>query len=613
MRNTIPILLLWLILSPVLAQQRSITKGDAPEELKVVESPPPAEESSAGTFSTNLPSLPRPDLVYRLGQPALAGIHRGGEIHSYTLPEQYDLVDHSAAKGQEGASSPARLGALIYGEIINPDSLGILTLEFSTGLLPLGQALHDSTIQVPLVHGTFFDGILDPRVQKFQTYIPISDDFATLSLKIGERSLLRDILIFPGDSIKVGIDLQDFSLVFAGPQANWFEAQYAMHRAWKANHFSKARVLLENDREQLLEQNDNRFQIEQQEYVFGSRIAIYEFGKDGLDHELSILMDSSLRSIPGWHALQKFQKLIPEDRFQLLESQLIGSYYAAHLATLRQYHHGMPLALGDTLSALRAKKLLPAILSKLDKLLNASLEKGPSPGAMEMAREWSYTEKIIRNEPLEELITSKYNSPIKEILLYSALLQDVGTKQLSPEAWMVYADYLEESTFEQEFNRLKSTLEPGNFLIPARFYNLNGEQLPLKEFYGKPTLLYFYFSTCTHSANYFRNYLQPFYRKMGESLGLQVVAVSVDNDSDLWKSQLSTFSSREILNLNLPHEEAADWLNQYTVSGYPRTMLLDKEGKVLSYLLTGKDYSEYSSNILSLLENQQTHENQLKH
>tara|TARA_R110002020_G_scaffold131044_3_gene293033 strand:- start:3388 stop:4905 length:1518 start_codon:yes stop_codon:yes gene_type:complete len=505
------------------------------------------------------------------------------------------------------------MGALIYGEIINPDSLGVLTLDFSSGLLPLGQALYDSTIQVPLAHGTFFDGVLDPRVQKFKTYIPVDRDFARLSLKIGERSLLKDILVFPGDSIRVGIDLQDFSVVFAGPQANWFEAQYALQRAWKANQFSKARVLLENDREELLEQNDYRFQIEQQDSVFGSRIAIYEFGKDGLDHEFSVLMDSSLHSIPGWLALQGFQQLIPENRLKLLESQLIGSYYAEHLATFRQYHYGMPLALGDTLSALRAKKLLPAILSKLDKELNVFLDGGLTPGALDLAKEWIYSEKIVREESLEELIADKYNYPVKEKILYSAFLKYAETTQLSGDVWRVYSDYLEGSSVEKEFNLLKSTFEPGNELAPVTFHDLNGAELVMEDFAGKPTLLYFYFSGCTHSGNYFRNYLQPFYREMDDSLGLQVIAISVDNDSDLWKSQLSTYSSKDILNLNLPNQDAADWLKQYRVYGYPRSMLLDEEGKVLSYILDGEDYKEYKSNILFLLKNQHTDKNQVIH
>ena len=512
------------------------------------------------------------------------------------------VADSPSPQEQKDPRPFAPRGTLIYGEIINPDSIGALTIDFSSGILPQGEALHDSTIQVSLEHGTFFDGVLDPRIQKFQETIPIEEGFGLLSLKLGDRSILKDFLIFPGDSIKIGIDLQDYSLVFAGPQVNWFEAQFAFNRAGKAIQFSNPRELLEIDREALLDTRDYRLQMEQQESVFGSRIAIYEFGKDGLDHEYSILMDTALSSIPGWQDLQRFRKLLTEDRFDLLESQILGSFYASHLATLRQYHHGMPLALGDTLSALRAKESLPELLEKLEKDLHTALGKGLSPGALDLAREWIATDKILRNIPMEDLISEKFISPVREKLIFSEFLRNLETTQLSFETWDHYAGLLGNTALEEQFLVLKSTFSPGSYLAPATFHNLEGKELGWKDLKGQPSLLYFYFSGCTHSGNYFRQYLQPFYQEMGEKLGLQVIAISVDNDPELWKSQLISYSSEEILNLNLPSIQAADWLGKYRVQGYPRAMLLDEEGRVLSYNLDGNNFSEYAANILSLLD-----------
>ncbi|MBN3582519.1 thioredoxin family protein [Algoriphagus aestuarii] len=535
------------------------------------------------------------------------------ESYVFGLDTNISLVDTTLSPSQEEAIPSAPSGALIYGEIINPDSLGPLTIDFKSGILPQGEALHDSTIQVALEHGTFFDGVLDPRVKKFQQSIPIEEDFGLLSLKLEDRSILKDFLIFPGDSIKIGIDLQDYSFVFAGPQAHWFEAQHIIIRARKTDHFSKPRELLEIDRDALLDTRDFRLQVEQQESVFGSRIAIYEFGKDGLDHESAILRDTSLSSIPGWQDLQRFRKLLPSDRFHLLESQLIGSFYASHLATFRQYHHGMPLALGDTLSALRAKNTLPDLLEKLDKDLHTALAKGLSPGALDFAREWIATDRILQNKPLENLNTEKFTSPVQEKLIFSAFLRNLETTQLTSESWDHYAALLGSTALAEEFQVLKSTFSPDTYLAPATFHNLEGKELGWKDLKGQPSLLYFYFSGCTHSGNYFRQYLQPFYQEMGKKLGLQIIAISVDNDPELWKSQLTSYSSEEILNLNLPSIQAAEWLRKYKVMAYPRAMLLDKEGRVLSYNLDGNNFPEYAANILSLLDYQQGSSNQSIH
>ncbi|WP_339880595.1 thioredoxin family protein [uncultured Algoriphagus sp.] len=511
--------------------------------------------------------------------------------------------------GQEGASSSALREVLIYGEIINPDSLGQLRLSYSEDFLPNGTALLDSSLIIQLEHGTFFDGVLDPRVQKFQVRVPIREEYIRLNLTIGDRKLLDSFFAFPGDSIQVGMDLQEFRIVFSGPQSPWFEAQYAIQRERATARFAGDRNLLEIDREALLDQQDFRAQLLAQDSVFGARIAIYEFGRDGLDQERSILMDTSPADIPGWHALQRFQDQLPKNRIDLLKSQLLGAFYAEHLSTLRRYHFGMPLALGDSASAQRARELLPEILTKVKKDLLPLLEMGIAPATLDLAKEWISTEKILKNEPLELLVANTYQGEVRDKILLSLLMKDVEIGEVYPEQWETYGKLLTGTQLEQEFESLKNTFQTDSFLSPATFYGLDGREVNLLEFRGSPTLLYFYYSGCTHSANYFRNYLQPFYQQSAASLGLQVIAVSVDQDPEVWKAQLSEYSSMEVTNLNLPTDKAADWLSLYRITAFPRAMLLDSTGRTLAFSLGGKDYREYKDNILSLLYSELHHQN----
>ncbi|OOG69921.1 thioredoxin family protein [Algoriphagus sp. A40] len=515
----------------------------------------------------------------------------------------------TTASADNQTTLPSPPSVLIYGELINPDSLGILKLSYSEVFLSQGLALRDTAFQPVLTHGTFFDGVLDPRVQKFQARIPVKEGPALLSMDIGQRSLLRDYLVYPGDSIKIGADLQDFAIVFSGPQAAWFEAQYAVKRAQAAAKFGASRTLLENNKEVLLNREDNRSRLEAQDTVFGARISIYEFGHDGLDIELSVLLDTSRTAIPGWTALQAFRGRIPPDSFALLESQLLGKFYASHLATFRKYHYAMPLALGDSTAARRAKAAMPEVLSKLDADLSEVLAKGLSPGAMDLARERSVTDRTLKGNSVEVSVAGKFQSPVRERLLLSVLTKRLQLGGIDPEEWETYAAYLEGTMVDSGFEALKASFQPGVPLSPAAFLGLDGAEISLDEFKGKPALLYFYFSGCTHSGNYFRNYLWPFYQEVGEELGLQVIAVSVDRDLDLWRAELSAYSSPEITNLNLPSDQSEAWLNRYHITGFPRTMLLDGEGKVLSHSLSSIDYEDYKSRILFLLQTDQSNAN----
>jgi hypothetical protein len=509
--------------------------------------------------------------------------------------------------GREGSFLPLPKGELlVYGELINPDSLGVLMISYSEVFLSQGMALRDSSFQLDVTHGTFYDGVLDPRAKKFLTRIPVKDGPILLNLNIGQRSLLRDYLAFAGDSIKVGIDLQEFSLVFSGPQADWFEVQHAVKRAQAAARFGASRAVLENDREGLLAQADYRARTLAQDTVFGSRMVIYEFGRDGLDLERDILLDTSRHAIPGWTVLQSFRERIPQDRLSLLESQLVGAHHAGHLATFRKYHYGMPLALGDSLSAKRAKAAMPEILDKLDTDLSEALDKGLSPGALDLARDWSATARVLDGARLEASIAQKYRSPVRDRLLLSTIRKQLQLGGIPDSAWDYFAAQLDGSTVASGFDALKAAFRPGTALIPATFFDLEGEEVSLRDFSGRPTLLYFYFSGCTHSGNYFRRYLWPFYQETGKAMGLRLIAVSVDRDPALWRSELSNYSNMELINLNLPSNRWADWLDRYLISGFPRTMLLDEEGKVLSHSLGGKDYHDYRSRILFLLDSPQS-------
>lgn len=538
------------------------------------------------------------------GLPSLTIGYRSSVIPHPT--QGFSLVDNPGPPGQEESTPSARKEggtALIYGELINPDSLGPLTLDLQNGLISGSMSLETRIIPVPLFHGTFFDGVLDPRVRKFLMRIPISGEFATFRLKLGERVILKDMFISPDDSLMVGIDLQNYSLVFGGPEGEWFEAQYAVQRATTARIFQSPRVLLEKDQEALLDQDNNRHQWESQNREFGARLAIDEFGKSGLD-QVKKNLDKNYEELPEWVTLQNHKSGLNPFQLGLLESRLLGAFYSQNLGSLRKFHYGMPKAFGDTIGMNRALAVLPAVLDKLEADLSYVLAQGKSPEALQFAREWVLASRILNPLPYPQLVSRKFEGLTRDRLLMGHLIQKISTGEMPVEDWEYIGSFLTENETKAEFEELRKIFQTGKALDPLPLTDLLGNKASFGDFRGKPALVYFYFTGCAHSGNYFRNYLWPFYKNEAQSKGVQLIAVSVDKDPELWKRHLSDYSDPEINNLNALGPSAQEWLRNYRISAFPRTLLLDAEGKVLAYQLGGENYSQYRDRILFLLENQ---------
>lgn len=515
-----------------------------------------------------------------------------------SLPSQkgFSLVDTAEFQNQEAAIPSAPSGALIYGEIINPDSLSPIHIEFLPN--PAGPSI---ALEVESSPGTFFDGVLDPRVRKFQLALPFTADFGYFSLSVGSRPLLADFLLSPTDSIKISLDLESSTIVFGGPQAAWFEAQYQIARAKKQARFDAPRTLYQNNPEALLDQADYREQWKEANSRFGARLSFASFGGDGIDQGLAALEVEEMDLIPGFQVLESAKDQLTSAQYGILKAELLGNYFASKISSFRKYQYTTPLSLGDSGSVRRVQALLPGLNSKLGQDLEALPSSAISSGYGRFLYEWLKLRSIETGNSLLDLILSETKGEQKARMTATYVDEELAKgyfdlgflagllPQFPASSWKTYLENLQ--------TRMKLEVE----LAPVTFRTLEGGQFALDDFRGTPTLFYFYFSTCAHSANYFHRYLWPIYRETAKQAGYQLVAVSVDDDPALWKSAIADYSDPSLLNLNLPKTENKNWLDRYLVHTFPRTMLLDEGGKLLSLNLTGEDYESYKDNLLEYL------------
>lgn len=549
---------------------------------------------------------PGADLLHR------SGPYRGGDSRSDTyLIYPSDLVRPNSAfhtksleptKGKKGTTYTLRHSpAVIYGELINPDSLGPVRLVFSHFLKANGQSLPDSTIEIKTSHGTFFDGVLDPRVRKFKVNLPPFSRQAYFSLFLGDRPIIQEYLITPYDSVMIGIDLQRFNTVFSGPQSDFMETQYLIKREIQQATFASPRMVVQSNREKFLDREDYREQWKEASTQFGPKLRILQYGTEAIGDDLSKL-NLPESEIPGMSVLLEQKGKLSSYQFEILRQDILGTYYGQILSSLRRYGWLLAKSKNDGPALELLDRELPPILGKLKSQIDRMTAQNSTSGALVFYQEWTKMESSRSGRSFEVLADKGFPDIIRDQLLYAYAMEQVS-RSPNPEKFLKdIIGQIREPELIQPLIQIADRLAPGQSLRYAEFYSLDGQKIAPTELRGKPTLLYFYFSTCTHSANFFNRVLAPIQGAGLENTDLQIVAVSVDNDPELWKENIDTYSDPSLRNLRLPSKQWRTWLDHYLISAYPRTMLLNEKGEVISVWVPGTTESSFKNHLSDLLK-----------
>ena len=422
-----------------------------------------------------------------------------------------------------------------------------------------------------------------------------------MSLLLQDRFILRDYVLFPGDSVMMAVDPRNWELVFGGPDAYWMDAQYAMKRGESSDTFYSRR-LMEQDKESFLEQGNNREELERYRQEFGPELQVLELGRDGTDYSYRKLMEAKFELIPGWKELQFYKEGLAKDLYDLLEADLVGNYLSQEIRNFRQFQYGIPKMKGQQELLDRMDLMLPSLSEKIKEDIDLLEPSTFSARYNSLLTEWVKLERMIQGGSFEEIASANFEGEVLDRLLAGNLIARIQYSTEGWDYWENYAGLIQGQAWRALAETSLNAYQTGQVLAPVSWRDLDGKVWEPEDFAGKPTLFYFFFSTCSNSEKYFKNYLWPLYQETADQKGYRLVAVSVDGDRSLWKSELSTYSNPEILNLNMPLSEHESWLERYHIDAYPSTLLIDSAGRLLSFNLSGEDYSDYRDRFLKLLQ-----------
>ncbi|WP_026968197.1 TlpA family protein disulfide reductase [Algoriphagus terrigena] len=539
----------------------------------------------------------------------LAGSPSSAQGRVADSPPGFSLVDTTGSVGQEGGIPSARVGegsVLIYGELVNPDSLAPLLLVTTPYYLDPNSSYLRSEQEIVPQPGEFFDGVLNPKVQKFSAVLELGARPGYFSLLLGDRPLLEDFLVYPDDSLKLSLDLLRMEVLFAGRNAAFYEAQYAVKREQRRSYFDAPRQLITSRNAKLFKRPESLAKMAEFEGQFGAELLVLEPGKESLDYLLAGL-ENPVGLERQIAVLDRFADQLSLEEYDLLRAETVCGFYYSGLSSYRKFHHPYVESLPEAEKNAyrnRVGKLISEVKGQ-DFGLETRLV---SAAFMNLGLELVILDAIWEGKSFLAAVDEAYSGEVADRIRAAYLSNYLSALPDQENYINKFLAVTKTYPWRERILSLERSHIPGDTIIPVSMVGLDGKTYDREDLTGKPTLLYFYFSTCSHSADYFKKHLFPLYQQTAD-LGYQLIAVSVDQDPELWKSRIDRYSDPSILNLNLREEDKERWRSYYELYAYPKTMLLDEAGRIVDFDIRnlGTDSGSFRAGFLKLYHKEILH------
>lgn len=194
-----------------------------------------------------------------------------------------------------------------------------------------------------------------------------------------------------------------------------------------------------------------------------------------------------------------------------------------------------------------------------------------------------YVKNFIKKNPTS--LASLAVIEVLDISIYSDFYEFLDSSLMSVHKGNPIVD-----NFHSEVQKLMF-LKEGSIAPDIILNDRNGKQIALSSLRGKVVLIDFWASWCRPCRMEIPN-LKNAYSKYN-SKGFEVYSVSVDNDRSAWIQALDS----EAMPWANVHDAEKTYGTMYNVTSIPNTILIDKEGKIISKNVRGQALEQYLQQI----------------
>jgi hypothetical protein len=473
---------------------------------------------------------------------------------------------------------PEPAPVVIYGEISDIDTPGDIHLDFWQDLVDPG--IKDPgplTLTEATVPGTPFQGVSAGLDRIFRFVIPAVSGPGYISLYDSRHRYLEQVVVEPGDSVKIRLDNRRLAVTFGGPAADKFSLQWELYREYLSASFTQpSRLLLTSlgpERQALVEEQNRTFGREiRAVYGSGAELAMISEDLDRMDAD-------------GYLAiLERYRGKINPEAFRLIRADYLAKSRAVPLSSFNLAYLKASGTGGDSVFRAGLDSLFHARMSGLDPFGDNREGLERSYGYLEFLEAFKKAEANATGKNPADVLMDVAEPPLREALLVRHFLSRKNLADASPETVRAVLDAASVAPYAGMLGGILSRTRPGTPAYDFRLVDAQGYTRRLDEFRGKTVLVDFWFSGCKACVHLNETALGKIDAELSGREDFAMLSVSTDRNGEHWQRSLASgqYSPPGALHLNTgPEGTDNGLLTHYNIRLFPHVMLIDGEGRLV--------------------------------
>jgi hypothetical protein len=471
-------------------------------------------------------------------------------------------------------SIPARAPAVpvVYLEISSPEAIDSVEVTFWPDYLTQHGTIPDPIkTEIPTFAGNLFDGSIETaRIQWDGLSI---DKPGRLSIRYDRFVYLDRFLVYPGDSVRIRLDLSRGSAIFAGPSADRFRCQYELAQAWESWRFAQDPVMFTPQPDMFKAEGVDTVLLAsaiQNQSSIRRMMRFINPGEPTAEY-IKEKFEADRKTHPGWKVIESYKGILEPEFLETMESDLEGRILFELTNLVKTAYRDIPAfrnLFENHLLTLPENLENPEIISQSIFYLDYLYTKNAVVSAIER--------KSFRT------LLEQYNGEVHDLIYGRYLINNYrGFSNVNRQFDLAMASITTPWILEG-IRQLALSQKIGSPISDIPLTDSKGQEVSLTNLKGKILLMDFWFTGCQACVLFYRDYLTPIEHHFSGDERLMIVSISADKDRDKWAKSISSgkYTSEHALNL-LTEGMDHPFLNMYQIHYYPTQMLVDSDGNVV--------------------------------
>ncbi|WP_143961308.1 TlpA family protein disulfide reductase [Litoribacter populi] len=458
------------------------------------------------------------------------------------------------------------------------------------------------TVELPVMEGSILEG-RGRRERIFEYVLPDMDSLGYLSVGLGnDLPIIDRFIVLPGDTLILYLDLRFGGVYFEGNAVERMELQQQLAWMDRTEKAFRQATLVIDDHSKITE---DPMYVERYRDLVTRNAPRMLFLRPGEEETAYLMQDLPHADDPALLKKLDFisQSGLDANLKRLLSDNVRSNYYADFIHRFNGAYKLAELR-KDTAQTNRLQDIMESDLKgKMEAMLGE--EWHPEAfGPVDLFGKWSIflrrAEGISQFEALRRIHPPWFRE--KAMVAYFSTRYEYVVEagdQLEAYLGEVQDPYLRRYLFN-----LLSLKQEGGSLQHFDFVDEHGEKFDLDRLKGKVTLLDFYITGCRACLGFFEKTIKPLQEAYGDRDDFQILAISADKSEAMWRESvaLERYSTPDMINLHSEGKaKGHPFFVHYNISGFPRKMILDREGRIYQFSGIPYSYPEISKVIESAL------------